>query len=122
MRNDKLLSDLIQDAVTEYSYETHEDEFSAVVEVRCVNGWTQIPDVVFYDDRPRIYKSGDAKLPFWITAASLVLKAAINAVARVPADVTPEVVDCLNKTVMELSTIQQKFEKTTKNAFKQPDN
>lgn len=113
---------MIQDAVTDYSYETHENEFSAVVEVRCVNGWTQIPEIVLYDDRPRITDANGDKLPFWLTVASLALKAAISAVARVPANVTPEVADCINKTIMELSTIQQKFEKTTKNAIKQPDN
>lgn len=104
MRDNELLINKMQDAACDYSAETGELDFTAVVEVRCIAGWTQKPNVVLLGE-PIITTDF---LPYWLNVASQAIATAINAVARVPG-VTPELTNCLNKTTMELSTVLQDF-------------
>lgn len=44
----EILKEKIQDAVTDYVYETGDNEFSALVEVSAVDGWTLSPEIMKY--------------------------------------------------------------------------
>lgn len=44
----EILKEKIQDAVTDYVYETGDNDFSALVEVSAVDGWTQSPKIMKY--------------------------------------------------------------------------
>lgn len=44
----ELLKEKIQDAISDYVYETNDNEFSAIVEISVVNGWTERPEIKSY--------------------------------------------------------------------------
>lgn len=44
----KILKEKVQDAITDYVYETGDNEFSALIEVSVVDGWTQFPEIMKY--------------------------------------------------------------------------
>lgn len=52
----KVLKEKIQDAITDYVYETGDNEFSALVEVSAVDGWTQTPEIMKYATLKKINK------------------------------------------------------------------
>lgn len=107
MRNDQLLADLIQDAVSEYTSETGEDEFSAVVTVATYNGWTQIPTIQEYDEHPRHKDPNGDNIPYWINAASAAITAALQAISRIPANIDAERANGINKTLIALSKAEK---------------
>ena len=44
----KVLKEKVQEAISDYVYETGDNEFSALVEVSAVGGWTQCPEIMKY--------------------------------------------------------------------------
>ena len=57
MKNEDILKELIQDAVSEYVFQTGETDFIAVIEVKADAGWTQTPEIKDYKQ----YGSNDDK-------------------------------------------------------------
>ena len=47
-RHEKLI-ELIQDAVTDYVYETNDEDFAALIEVNVGSGWTTKPVIKSYE-------------------------------------------------------------------------
>lgn len=44
----EVLKEKIQDAISDYVYETNDNEFSAVVKISAVSGWAEMPEIKEY--------------------------------------------------------------------------
>lgn len=122
MRDEQLLTDLIQDAVTTYCYDSGEDEFSAVITVATHDGWTEMPKIKMYDNHQQQNDPNGDNLPYWLNVASLAISAALDAVARIPANIDQERAQWVNKTLNELTQAQKTFTKSVVNGTRSPDN
>lgn len=122
MRDEQLLTDLIQDAVTTYCYDSGEDEFSAVITVATHDGWTEPPEIKMCDSHPQQNDPNGDNLPYWLNVASLAISAALDAVARIPANIDQGRAQWVNKTLNELTQAQKTFTKSVANGTRSPDN
>lgn len=125
MRNEQLLTELIQDAVTDYCYESGEDEFSVVITVATHDGWTEVPKIKMHDNHPQQIDHNGDNLPYWLEVASLAISAALNAVALIPANIDRERAQWVDKTLIELKQAQKTFTKNVAsdtNGTRSPDN
>lgn len=118
MKNEQLLSELIQGAVSEYNYQTGEDDFTAVVNVTVNDGWTDRPEIKAYNN----HNSNCDDLHYWLNTASLAISAALDAVARIPANIDMARAQGVNKTLTELTQAKKTFTKSVANDTRSPDN
>lgn len=122
MRDESHLAQLIQDAVTDYCYDSGEAEFSAVITVATYNGRTEKPEIKMYDNHPQQNDPNRENLPYWLNVASLAISVALNAVARIPANIDHKRAKWVCKTLNELIHAQKTFTKNVTNDTSCPDN
>lgn len=122
MRDEQLLTELIQAAVTNYCYDSGEDEFTAVITVATHEGWTSTPEIVKYENNTWQNDPDGDNLPYWLSVASLAISAALNAVALIPANIDRERAKWVSKTLKELTHAKETFTKNVFNDTGSPDN